>query len=73
MAAKGEDRGAKNQMRESWEQLDLADQQERLDILIGKLDPTCKYKLITKEDYENLIAIKAIEAGKTFLFHQGLR
>ena len=68
MAAEDVDKGAKEKVKES-EQLDLADQQERLDVLRGKLDPTCKYKLITKEEYENLIAIKAstlLEAGKTF-------
>ena len=72
--ADGVDKGAKEKVKESREQLDLADQQERLDVLRGKLDPTCKYKLITKEEYENLIAIKAstpLEAGKTFSFPSG--
>ena len=61
-------------MKESRERLDLADQQERLDVLRGKLDPTCKCKLITKEGYENMLAIKAntpLEAGKTFSFPSG--
>ena len=48
--------------------------EERLNVLRDELHPTTKYKLITKEEYENLIAIKAstpLEAGKTCSFPSG--
>lgn len=43
---------------------DLSDQQERLDTLKDKLDPTCKYKVVTKEGYE-LMCLYSFPSGST--------